>query len=393
MKLWPTKKLGEIATVESGGTPRRSNPTYFRGKIPFVKIEDMLKDPITETGEKITKEGLENSAAKIWGKGTILFSIFATLGRVSKLGIDAAANQAIAGIFNIKQGVEPKYLKYFLGKIGPVLALRGRGVAQSNLNLSILKKLEIPLPPLQIQKQIVERMDKIVEAQRLNDELIQKADELYRSLLHNELNAKFKNQNAKSQFKIQKLDEIAEVTSSKRIYQSEYIKNGIPFYRTKEIVELSQNNSISLELFISENRFDEIKEKFGIPKKGDILISAVGTIGISWIVPDDRKFYFKDGNLLWIKNLKGIDSHYLKIVLENFAKNISRMGAGGAYNALTIIKLKKVKILVPLLKTQKQIVAKLSAAQDYKKELLAQKSLFKELFDSVLYKSMNSEIN
>ncbi|MBU3965643.1 restriction endonuclease subunit S [Patescibacteria group bacterium] len=263
-------------------------------------------------------------------------------------------------------------------------------------------KIKIPLPPLKIQKQIVERLDKIIVAQKLNDELIQKADELYRSLLHNELNAKLKNQKSKlprtakqsllrgKQFKIKKLGEVAEVTSIKRIYQSEYVEIGIPFYRTKEIVELSQNKPVSLELFISEKRFNEINEKFGVPERGDILISAVGTIGISWVVPDNRKFYFKDGNLLWIKNLKDVDPIYLEIVLENFAKNISKLGVGGAYNALTIIKLKKVQIPVPSLKIQKQIVAKLSASQDYKKQLVEQKNKLKELFESVLHKALNN---
>ena len=168
--------------------------------------------------------------------------------------------------------------------------------------------------------------------------------------------------------------------------------DGIPFYRTKEIVELSQNKPISLDLYISEKHFNEIKGKFGIPKRGDILISAVGTIGISWIIPDDRKFYFKDGNLLWIKNFKGINSHYLKFFFDYSFSSVSNLAAGGTYKALTIVKLKKFKIPMISWEEQKKIVEKLSAVQEHKKLLLKQKSLLKELFDSILSKCMKGEL-
>ena len=84
-----------------------------------------------------------------------------------------------------------------------------------------------------------------------------------------------------SHFPMVELGDIAEVTSSKRILAEEYVSVGIPFYRTKEIVELNKGKEISLELFISRERFESIKSRFGSPVKGDILISSVGTIGIS----------------------------------------------------------------------------------------------------------------
>ncbi|WP_174761980.1 restriction endonuclease subunit S, partial [Adhaeribacter aerolatus] len=107
-------------------------------------------------------------------------------------------------------------------------------------------------------------------------------------------------------WEVKKLKEIAEVTSSKRIFQNDYVNAGIPFYRTKEVKELSEGKELSIELFISHDKYEDIKSRFEIPKKGDILISAVGTIGVSYIIKDDQPFYFKDGNLLWVKNFKGV---------------------------------------------------------------------------------------
>jgi len=155
------------------------------------------------------------------------------------------------------------------------------------------------------------------------------------------------------EWKTVKLGEICEVTSSKRIYQSEYVNDGVSFYRTKEVVELNNNQSISTVLFISEKRYNEIKNQFGVPQENDILISAVGTIGISWIV-DKRKFYFKDGNLLWLRKINE-NSKFIKFFLDSIFCDNS-FGHGGAYNALTIEKLKQFSIPLPPLSVQKSIV-------------------------------------
>lgn len=157
-----------------------------------------------------------------------------------------------------------------------------------------------------------------------------------------------------------KLGEVAEITSSKRIFQHEYVTNGIPFYRTKEIKELSEGKNLTFDLFISNEKYNEIKSRFTIPKKGDVLLSAVGTIGISYIIKDDKPFYFKDGNLMWLRNLRGLDSKYLSYGLTNFIRN--KKGAkisGSAYSALTIETIKNFDFPLPPLQTQTLIVSKI----------------------------------
>ncbi len=81
----------------------------------------------------------------------------------------------------------------------------------------------------------------------------------------------------KKNWKVVKLDEVCDITSSKRIFQHDYVGSGIPFFRTKEIKELSEGKDVSTELFITKEKYDEIKGQFDIPKIGDILISSVGT--------------------------------------------------------------------------------------------------------------------
>lgn len=122
----------------------------------------------------------------------------------------------------------------------------------------------------------------------------------------------------KSEIKKVKLKDILEITSSKRIFMSEYLDGGIPFYRSKEIIEKSKGNSISTELFISEDKFNDIKKKFGVPVAGDILLTSVGTLGIPYLVQEEDEFYFKDGNLTWFRHFSNdIDNKFMLCWLQS----------------------------------------------------------------------------
>jgi type I restriction enzyme S subunit len=159
-------------------------------------------------------------------------------------------------------------------------------------------------------------------------------------------------------WEVKRLDELAEIGSSKRIFYDEYVAEGIPFYRGKEVIELSKGKSISSELFISEQKFNEIKAKFDIPTKGDILISSVGTIGVSWLVDGFEEFYFKDGNLTWIKKYKTfLKGEYLHLWLnsENGKDQINGEVIGSTQKALTISSLRNFKILFPNEEVYQQI--------------------------------------
>ncbi len=151
--------LEELCKIQSGGTPSRSRTEYWSSRdIPWVKISDMKGKYIQEIEEYISQKGLDNSSAKIFPEGTILYTIFATLGEVGILGIDAATNQAIAGLTVTNDSVQRDYLYYYLQSIKKNVAHMGRGVAQNNINMGILKKLEVPLYSKEEQVKIVERL-------------------------------------------------------------------------------------------------------------------------------------------------------------------------------------------------------------------------------------------
>ncbi|MCA2654439.1 restriction endonuclease subunit S [Microcystis sp. M061S2] len=178
------------------------------------------------------------------------------------------------------------------------------------------------------------------------------------------------------------LGELGEITSSKRIFQSEYVDDGIPFYRTKEIKELANKEPISNELFISRERYEEIKVKFGVPEVGDILITAIGTVGEIYIVENEKEFYFKDGNILWLKGFKDVDPFFLRYLLSSLINELQNLSSGSAYKALPITKLKEYKIPLPPLEEQRRIAAILDKADGVRRKRKEAIRLTEELLRS-----------
>ena len=156
-------KLGDLCVINSGGTPRRNNESYWKnGDIPWVKISDLNNGVVESTEEFITLDGLKNSSAKIFPQGTLLYTIFATIGEVAILNIDAATNQAIVGLqLKENQKVYLKYIYYYLKSQTNIIKHLGRGVAQNNINLSVVKNMIIPIVSLEKQSNIIATLSKL----------------------------------------------------------------------------------------------------------------------------------------------------------------------------------------------------------------------------------------
>ena len=177
------RTLGEICNIVSGGTPSRSKAEFWnKGTIPWIKIGDIKGKYVNESEEFITQKGIDGSSAKLLTKGTVLYTIFATLGEVSVLGIDACTNQAIAGIV-IKDvsKLDTYYLYYYLKSKKAYVNSVGRGVAQNNINMSILRGFEVPLPGLFKQKEIVDILDKVSRIIDNREQELQKLDDLIKA--------------------------------------------------------------------------------------------------------------------------------------------------------------------------------------------------------------------
>lgn len=178
-------KLGDICNIQSGGTPSRGKSEFWEGGcIPWVKISDMHGKFLSQTEEYITDAGLAASSTKMFSRGTILYTIFATLGETCILNIDATTNQAIAGIsvkHEFAAEIAVEYLYYFLMSIKEHIMRVGRGVAQNNINLRILRNVNIVLPSLERQNEIVRRLSDVESILSLRQRQAEKLDELVKA--------------------------------------------------------------------------------------------------------------------------------------------------------------------------------------------------------------------
>jgi len=169
------------------------------------------------------------------------------------------------------------------------------------------------------------------------------------------------------QYPIRVMNSLCEITSSKRIFASDYVAEGVPFYRGKEITEKHKGNvEVSTELFIKRDKFEEIKTKFGAPIAGDLLLTSVGTLGSPYVVRPGEEFYFKDGNLTWFRRFNGLSSTFLYywLLSPSGRAELTKCTIGSSQSAYTIVLLKQMEIRLPPLAIQRRIVGILSAYDD-----------------------------
>ena len=342
------KTLGEICEVISGGTPSRAIKEFWEnGDIPWIKIGNLKGKYVNKSDECITKLGLENSATKLLPRGTILYSIFATLGETGILSIEACTNQAIAGIIiNDKMQVSTEYLYYFLKSKKKKVNNIGRGVAQNNINISMLKGFKILLPEYVIQRKMVDIFDKIENIIEIRKAELESLDKLVRARFV-ELFGDIKN--TKSKFKTRKLGEVAIIGSSHRVFTTEFVDKGIPFYRGTEISDLSKGIKPNCMYYISEEHYNRISSDNTKPKIGDLLMPSICNKGQVWMVDTDEPFYYKDGRVLCISPNRDIfNTRYLEhFMKEKTQEEYAKLGSGSTFAEFKIFLLKDIDILVP----------------------------------------------
>ncbi|GHV63437.1 hypothetical protein AGMMS49587_13470 [Spirochaetia bacterium] len=161
---WPMVKLGDVCRIKSGGTPSRDTADYWNGDIPWIKTGQINFNRIFNAEEFITKKGLENSSATMIDGGTILMAMYGqgvTRGKVAILEINAAINQACAAITRKSDDINNDFLFYMLSSKYEYLRQisEARGGNQSNLNAQVIRDITIALPPTEVQREIVTKIE------------------------------------------------------------------------------------------------------------------------------------------------------------------------------------------------------------------------------------------
>ena len=309
---WEQRKLGEISTCYSGGTPKVSVSEYYGGKIPFIRSAE-INSPITELF--LTESGLKNSSAKWVSKGDLLYALYgATSGEVGISRINGAINQAILAIKptdSINTGFLAQQLKAKKAFITNTYLQGGQG----NLSADIVKSIEIEFPSLLEQNKIAQLFlsfeNLITLHQRKLDLLKEKKKGLLQKMFPKpgENKPELRFSGFTDPWKQRKLGDLGTVAMCKRVFKEQTQDIGdIPFFKIGTF-------GGQPDAYITRELFDEYKSKYPYPEKGDILISASGSIGRT-VLYKGEDAYFQDSNIIWFKHNRDITNQFLKHLYE-----------------------------------------------------------------------------
>ncbi|MFH1471823.1 MAG: N-6 DNA methylase [Nanoarchaeota archaeon] len=342
---WDLVELGDVAETSSGGTPLKSKTEYYEnGIIPWVKSGEVAQGLIYKAEENITELGLKNSSAKIFPINTVLVAMYgATVGQVGILKFEAATNQAICGILPNNKFI-PEFLFSILKSRKAYLISLSGGGAQPNISQKIIRELNIPLPPLEVQERIVEEL------------------ESYQNIIDG---AKKVVESYKPSFKIEKeweiksLDEVCIKINDGTHLTPKYMDSGVPFWRVTDLT-----NSNDSKKFICKEEHQELIKRCK-PEKGDILYSKNGTIGVAKLIDWNWEFSIFVSLALLKPKRDILNSNYLEIFLNspNAFKQATAHSKSGTVTNLHLIEIKQMIIPLPPLEIQKQIVARIEEEQ------------------------------
>ena len=262
-----------------------------------------------------------------------------------------------------KNELDILYLSYFLksknfkNQISKLIT----GSAQLNFGGSHLKKINLFLPELNVQKKVSTLLLLIDNTIKDMQRKLSILEQLTKSLFNSQIRPYIK------ELEIKKLGDIIEVKSSKRVFLNELSKNGVPFYRGTEIAKLSRNENVESNLFISEDLYQNLKKISDVPKIGDLLLPSICNNGEIWYVNKTNPFYFKDGRVLWLKLNKNINGKYLQYYLiEKFRQDYSKIASGTTFSELKIVTLKNLLLPTPSIELQNKFAERIEKIEKLK---------------------------
>ena len=254
-----------------------------------------------------------------------------------------------------KEQLNIRYFMYYLKSrsFKSQLFKQITGSAQLNYGPSHLKRMYIPLLSIDEQDYIVYFLDKIQTIIDLRKKQLVSLDKLIKARFVE----MFGNvQLGNSTYQTRKLGDVAYVGSSHRVFTTEFVENGIPFYRGTEIGELANGRQPSEPFYISHEHYNKLVSDGSKPKKGDLLLPSICNKGQVWMVDTDEPFYYKDGRVLCISADRSIyDTKYLQYFMKVKTEiEYPKIGSGSTFAEFKIFLLKDFDVLTPPMNIQKR---------------------------------------
>lgn len=362
---WEEKKLGDMADIVRGASPRPiQDPKWFddSSDIGWLRISDVT----TQNGrihyleQKISKAGQEKT--RVIETPHLLLSIAASVGKPVINYVKTGVHDGFLVFKN--PNFELEFMFQYLDSFVDTWQSYGQPGTQVNLNSNIVKNTEFLVPTLPEQTHLglfFRRLDSQIAESRA---VLEKSRQLKKTMLakmfpaNGEKIPKIRFKGFDGEWECRKLGDLMNVTSVKRIHQSDWTNEGVRFLRARDIVAFNKGERIEEPLFISKEKYNEYSELSGKVKIGDLLVTGVGTIGVPYLIEDEDPLYFKDGNVIWFQNenkIGGLFFYYsfLNNFIQDFIIETAGIGTVGTY---TIDTGKKTPIFLPPTKSEQTAI-------------------------------------
>lgn len=381
---WTYKKLGEVAYY-----PNKRIAMKELSQHPYVGVENLIKDKggvsFSETIPCI------DSAIECQENDILIGNIRPYLRKIWLSDQKVGASGDIV-VIRISQDhvnkLAPKFLYTVLSSdlFFNYDNANTKGAKMPRGDRKAIANYIIPVPPLSEQSRIVSELDLLQSIIDKQQAQLKELDTLAQAVFYDMFGDPVENEKG---WEVKRLGDVCEVTSSKRVYQSEWRTFGIPFYRISDFTQLVNNVAFDAELFISPEKYDELKGNGQVPNAGDILVTSRGTLGNCYIVKNSDCFYFQDGMITW---LKAIDDSLLSLFIvflfrnNSFRSQIEKCQSGTTVAYLSISMLKKFKLPVPPLALQQTFAEKIEAIEKQKATIAQSITETQKLFNYTMDK-------
>jgi len=377
---WRWARLGEIAEIKGGGTPRRKNPEFFSGDIPWATPTDLSSLDslyISNTKECITEESIKRSSTTLLPENTVLMSSRATIGLVAIAKTPICTNQGFAN-FICKKIVVPEYLAYLLMINKDKFINLAGGSMFKEITKTALRKIPIPLPPLPEQKIIAEILQRADEIRQKRKQALGMVDEFLRSTFLEMFGDPATNP---KEWDVVRLGEVCEIIMGQSPPSSTYNtqKLGLPFLQGK--AEFTDLYAIPIKWCSSPKK---------VAEKDNILMSVRAPVGPVNLSPE--KLCIGRGLCAIRGKIRKMNQRFLFHYLRFISKDLEKMGSGSTFKAITKKQVENIKIPLPPLSHQQAFARIAERAEETRKRLKQALNESEDLFNSLLDQAFTGEL-
>jgi type I restriction enzyme S subunit len=376
---WRLRKIGEVAKLIGGGTPSRKRPDYFEGHIPWITGYDLSEtEPILQSArECITQEAIENSATNLIPKGQVLLTTRVTVGKVAIAGFDVCISQDIQGVI-CSEEVLSEYMYYFLlSKKERMVALQ-RGTTIKGIPKRVVQSLEIPLPPLPIQRRIVDILERADDLRRKRAQAYELAKHIPTALFIKMFGDPTTNP---MEWPVAKLDEVANIIMGQSPPSSTYNTEGagLPFFQGK--AEFG-------EIYPTVERWCSKPKK--VAEKGDILLSVRAPVGPVNLAPS--KCCIGRGLAAMRGYEHRLAQKWLLLNMRIREQEIASMSSGTTFQAITSKDVRQLPIAFPPIELQQRFAEIVSQLEAQREQQVHSRQRLSALFETLLARAFRGEL-